>query len=199
MRFAHNKASELALKKAAAAVFKNERFNRGFTMIEVMVVILIIGILASLAYSNLMDLIFTNRAKETAQTIRTFAERALSEGKRLNDGVTIKINNNVIQFTTKNGNTTQEQLSGGFSGANVLTPTCENVPAVSFNSGAVSKLNIGISGIALEEGKDKPAKTEGYFVACDSRKNYCGAAVKVNGKNSFVACIKKPNRGWEDL
>jgi len=166
-------------------------------MIEVMVVILIIGILASLAYSNLMDLIFTNRAKETAQTIRTFAERSLIEGKRLNDAVTIKITKNVIQYTTTNGKTTQEQLSGGFSGEYTIAPTtpCE-VPNVPFNSGAVSQLNIGISGIAL---KGEPEKNQGYFVACDSRKNYCGAAVKVNSKNSFVTCIKKPNRDWEVL
>jgi len=44
-----------------------------------MVVIVIIGILATLAYSSLVDLISTNRAKETAQTMRSFAERALIE------------------------------------------------------------------------------------------------------------------------
>jgi len=131
------------------------------------------------------SLISTNRAKETAQTMRTFAERALIEGKRLNKSVTIKVYNNVIEYTVE-ADKVQEQLHSNFSGSRKGTPppNCENVPNVSFNDGAVSQLRIGISGIV------KGSESQGYFVACDTR-DYCGAAVKVDSKNSFVACIKK--------
>jgi len=192
MKFATNKTSRQAFQKAGAAVFK----NGGFTLLELMVVIIIIGILATLAYSNLVDLIAANRAKETAQTMRTFAERALIEGKRLNDSVTISVVKNVIKYTVGSGSSTvEEQLHSNFSGDRTDAPTCETVKLVSFNGGAVSKLRIGISGIV----KKGSAESQGYFVACDTR-DYCGAAVKVDSKNSFVACIKKgKNANWVAL
>jgi len=179
---------------AGAAVSKNGGISGGFTLIEVMVVVIIIGILSTLAYSSLTEVIFTNRAKETAQTMRTFAERALSECKRQNDSVTIRINGNKnMEYRVMTSNATVEvPLGNGFSSSST-TVTCESVPNVSFNSGAVSKPKIGISSIVQA---DDRTKSQGYFVACDAQ-NYCGAAVKVNGKDSFVACIKKPkNANW---
>jgi len=186
----------LWITAGAAVIQKNRRMSGGFTLMEVMVVVILIGILASLAYASLIELISTNRAKETAQTLRTFAERALNEGKRQNKTVTIKINGNVIQYKPEgSGSTTfSEPLGGGFS-ASDEKPTCEdNTSIVSFNGGAKSQLKIGISSIVLES---DATKSQGYFVACDAR-GYCGAAVKVNSKNFFVACIKRKN-GWEAL
>jgi len=201
MKFAIYKTSGRALRKAGAAVLKNGGICRGFTLIEVMVVVIIIGILATLAYSSLTEMIFTNRAKETAQLMRTFAERALSDSKRLNKVVTIAITNNKTMQYTPDGGTTVTEPLGNFSNSSTV-PTCGNGPNpsdyVSFNNGAVSQLKVGISGIALA-GNGNSAKTQGYFVACDA-KGYCSATVKVNAKNSFVACIKRPkNTNWETL
>jgi len=202
MKFAIYKTSRLALRKAGAAVLKNGGICKGFTLMEVMVVVIVIGILASLAYSSLMELVSMNRAKETAQTLRTFAERALNEGKRLNDTLTIKINDKVIQYETSitPKSTVQEQLGSGFSGTRTEKPTstCEkDIPDVLFNPGATSQLKIGVSSIVLTSDKNK--NEGGYFVACDAR-GYCGAAVKVKAKNSFIACIKRPkSTNWEAL
>jgi len=202
MKYAIYKTSKPAFEKAGAAVSPYRRSHGGFTMMELMVVIIIIGILATLAYSNLMDLIFTSRAKETAQTMRAFAERALSEGKRTNKTVTIKINdNNQMEYKLNESGSSPsviEPLNNSYSQKDIKpTDDCETSSnIVSFNGGAVSQLKIGISGIALEGDQ---TKTEGYFAACDAQ-NYCSAAVKVNGKNSFVACIKRPkNDNWEAL
>jgi len=201
MKFAIYKTSRLALRKAGAAVLKNGGICKGFTLLEVMVVVIVIGILASLAYSSLMEVVSMNRAKETAQTLRTFAERALSEGKRLNDAVTITVNDKVIQYettTTTPKRTAQELLGNGFSGTRTVKPTCEkDIPDVLFNPGATSQLKIGVSSIVLTS--DKNQNEGGYFVACDAR-DYCGAAVKVKTKNSFIACIKRPkSTNWETL
>ena len=91
---------------------------------------------------------------------------------------------------------TTEPLGNGYR-REEIAPDCATpmTTLVSFNSGADSQLKIGISGIAKE---DNPAQNEGYFAACDA-KGYCGAAVKVKSKNSFVACIKKPKSNWEAL
>jgi len=161
-----------------------------------MVVIVIIGILATLAYSSIIDLILTSRAKETAQTMRTFAERALSEVKRQNESVTIKINGNRMEYSITGSETpVEEPLNSSLPSA---VPNCENISdkAVSFNPGAVSEPKIGISSIVLASDR---SKSEGYFAVCDA-KGYCSAAVKANSKNSFVACIKRPrNTDWEAL
>jgi len=149
-----------------------------------MVVVIIIGILATLAYSSLTELIFINRAKETAQTIRTFTERALIDSKRMNKEVTISITGNEITATDKATNTkiASEALSQGFQKKDEAPVAGKDA----FKNSVDSQVRIGLSGI------DK----EGYFAACF--KNYCGGAVKFATENSLKAYIKKGN-AWEAL
>ena len=160
--------------------------------------IVIIGILSALAYSSLSEVIFTSRAKETAQTMRTFAERALAEGKRQNEIATLNLNQNNIEYHIGT-ETVSAALSNGFSGS-TLVPDCETTGEggfANFNDGASSKSSIGISKIVA--GQTDSETEEGYFVACGARE-YCGAAVKVKSKNSFVACIKRGSSAkWEVL
>jgi len=174
------------------------RSKRGFTLIEVLIVIVLIGILSALAYSSLMDVIFTNRAKETAQIMRTFAERALTEGKRQEKTVTIRLNSNNIGYSLEGDAAivVSEPLSGGFTSGNAgsTTPNCvsaaegEDFDTFNGTAGVESEFTIGISGMAKS----------GYFIACGA-KNYCAAAVKVRRNNFFVACIMRGNDKWEAL
>ena len=122
------------------------------------------------------------------------------EGKRQNKEVELSLNGGSIKYETKEVGDAEPSiasaaLSNGFSRPS-SAPTCINASGsslVSFNDGAKSRIVIGISRIATEAGGE-----EGYFAACDA-KNYCAAAVKVKTKNSFIACIKKPNSAWEAL
>jgi prepilin-type N-terminal cleavage/methylation domain-containing protein len=188
MIFATNKFPKSARKNAAPAVIPVYSGKSAFSLLELIVVIIIIGILSALAYANLMELIFTNRAKETAQTMRTFVERALAEGKRQDKDVVIAVDGNNITYTI-NSQMVSEPLSGGFDSKNVIAPDCEDIESSPFSQSITSEPRIGISGV----------DGEGYFVACDP-KGYCGAAVKVKKKNSFVACIKRAKSAkWEVL
>jgi len=185
-------------KTAAPAVMPH---SLGFTLLEVLVVVIIIGILSALAYASLADVIFTSRAKETAQTMRAFAERALAEGKRQNKEVKIelKLNTSSIQYNTipptiPPTSPVTTALGNGFSTPPNTAPNCITVTAgaslANFNGGVESNLMIGLSSLKTEYG---------YFAACDA-KGYCGAAVKVKDKNSFVACIRRgANADWEAL
>lgn len=179
MKFAIYKTSGRALKKAGAAVTKNGGFYGGFTLIEVMIVIVIVGILSTLAYSSLTDMIFTNRAKEAAQTIRSFTERALLDAKRQNKPVKIYIDGNlIVAEDTVTGNKISEALSQGFS-ASSMVPLNDGE---NFNSGTTSQIRIGLSGIIKK----------GFFVVCDN-KGYCGGAEKSPEENSFKARIRRGN------
>lgn len=157
-----------------------------------MTVVILIGILSALAYVSLADLISTNKAKETAQTIRTFAERALAEGKRQSKTVTIDIPpaSKNIRYTVTGAAAITETLGIGYS-ASSSAPTCVALgtsPAPFVNT-VTSEIRIGLSGIS----------GEGFFAACDGR-SYCGAAVKTKANNSFIACIKRRNSTtWEVL
>ena len=194
MKFAIYKTSGRALKKAGAAVSKNGGISGGFTLLELMVVIVIIGILATLAYSSLMDVIFTSRAKETAQTIRTFTERALMDAKRQNKEVRICITtgSNAMIISEDPGTTTacssgnrisSETLSQGFL-------RDSSISGVSgFKNIVKSENRIGLSGVS----------GDGYFAACGF-KGYCGGAVKKQSENSFRAYIRKgTNANWGPL
>jgi type IV fimbrial biogenesis protein FimT len=187
MKFTCKMLKKSDRKNAAPAV----TLCSGFTLIEVLTVVIIIGILATLAYSSLMELIFTSRAKETAQTIRSFTERALMDAKRKKGTVkiTMNVNNITAQIYNDDGtlaNEISEVLSLGYTPDNNASVAGTS----SFGAtGATSELRFGLSGISKE----------GNFAACGTR-GYCGAAVKTATNNSFVAFIRKgTGKDWEPL
>jgi type II secretory pathway pseudopilin PulG len=154
----------------------------------VLAVVIIIGILSVLAYSNLTELVFTNRAKETAQIIRGFTEKALIDTKRQNRGVEISISGNVIIVKdTLSGEIISREtlIQGFFAESNPPVPSI----AKDFSKGVKSEIRIGLSSIA----------ESGYFAVCGFN-GYCGGAVKQADENSFKAYIKKGNnKSWEVL
>ena len=66
--------------------------KNGFTLLEVLTVVIIIGILSALGYATMFDLIQTSRAKDTARTLTSFTERMLAEAKMKKKPVTITLN-----------------------------------------------------------------------------------------------------------
>jgi len=171
--------------------------KKGFTLLEVLVVVIIIGILSALGWSSMNELIQTNKAKDAARTITAFAERAVAEGKMRKEQITIKIvSGNTLEARLKSAQANQpalftQTLTNGFSTANKPTPApTGDCAATAFDGDSIiSQLRIGLSDI----------DGEGRFTVCNAGGNYCGSAVKKNSKNTFISCVRKRSGIWEVL
>jgi prepilin-type N-terminal cleavage/methylation domain-containing protein len=162
----------------------------GFSMLELIIVIVIIGILSALGWPSMNEVIQTNRAKEASRALTAFAERAVAESKMRKEPVEIRLNDNVLEAYLVSADELllfNQSLDNGFS-ANNEGSTPPNYSKFANNS-VTSKFQIGLSGIS----------GEGCFVVCNSSGSYCGSAVKAANKNTFTAYIKRKNSGWEVL
>jgi len=164
--------------------------KKGFTLLELLVVIILIGILSALAYSGLMGVIQTNKAKEAARIMTTFAERTIAEGKMRKDSIAITLSTNKIDAKIGTSAASSELLPNGFTKptSNIPVPT-DCTSSANVNKDVKAKVSIGTSGISGPF----------CFVACNAG-GYCGAAVKLQRENSFKASIRKgASASWEVL
>jgi len=164
--------------------------KRGFTLLEVLAVVIIIGILSALGYSTLNELVQTNKAKEAARLITTFVERSLAEGKMRKEPVTITIEGNTINAKIGSFNTS-ENISNGFTTNTISMPE----PSCKAANDIISVPDITAMFMIDNEPKSGPV----CFVVCNFGGNYCGGAVKEPARNFFIAKIKKKNSDWGAL
>jgi len=166
------------------------KFNgkKGFTLLEAMVVVIIIGILSALGWSSMSELIRINNAKEAARMLTAFAERSIAEGKTRKEEITISVSGNIMEAKLQTGTVLFSQtFANGFREFGNPKPA-QCIVDNAFINTVTSQVQIGLSGI------DGP----GCFVVCIANGNYCGSAVKTTDKNSFVAYIMKKGN-WEAL
>lgn len=180
---------------------KKYRLNSGFTLIEALVVIVIIGIIASFAAPSFTNLIKNQRISATTNEIISTLQTARSEAVKRSTRVTVcfKINstgnqcqdlggatnntNYIYAFTDTNnnqvldGSETVLYLSNRFNNEVIFKhPTTTNLrvrKSISFD--ARGNANFGITGDAFNR-----SQREGLFGLCDDRNdNSLGRVIRV--------------------
>lgn len=70
--------------------------KKGFTMVELLVVVSIMGILSTMGVASLHAAIVNNRVRDAALNVTAYLERVASEANRLSSKVCVKANGNTI-------------------------------------------------------------------------------------------------------
>jgi len=161
--------------------------KNGFTFLELISVVVILGILSSLAYSSFNDLIQSNKSREIAREMTTFIERSIATAKMRKKPVEISISTNTITAKMTGETDISQTFSNGFT---LNTTTKPSDCTEYFANGKVTISNDGYNVFS-----NAPP---GCFVVCNNSSNYCGASVKTASKNTFTAQIRKKGN-WEAL
>lgn len=166
----------------------------GFTLVEVLVVVVIMGILSGMGVAGLRQAVMNNRIKDAALNTAAFLERVASEANRISAKVC------VIKVT--------DQTLGAF-----LSDDCDNPSPADMkwsldidapNKFGCDKTN-GLAGEDWAEGVWfiprlglSAAPAEGFVCVQYAGEELYGAAVKVRTKNS-ISSQWKIGDSWDNL
>ena len=77
----------------------SREMKKGFTMIELLVVVSIMGILSAMGVASLHGAVVNNRVKDAAINVTAYLERVANETNRLSEKVCVKASGKRIQAT----------------------------------------------------------------------------------------------------
>lgn len=75
----------------------------GFTLVEVLVVVAIMGILSSMGVVSLRSAVINTRIKDAGINVTAFMERVANESRRLNDKLCVTVDNSYKVFSMYKG------------------------------------------------------------------------------------------------
>ena len=167
---------------------KRSHYTSGFTLIEVLVVVAIIGILSGAGVSSLNSAIANNRLKDAIVNTRAFVEVMSEESKRLNDSLCIQFEqrndripfaNTVCGGTVVDSKSVDDPVSffGSSIGSVVTAETFLATPAIWSSTGTYFILS-------PEQGLNS-VSGEGIIVLRYGSSDRYGAVIKTGKKNRW--------------
>jgi prepilin-type N-terminal cleavage/methylation domain-containing protein len=168
---------------------KRSHYTSGFTLIEVLVVVAIIGILSGAGVSSLNSAIANNRLKDAIVNTRAFVEVMSEESKRLNDSLCIQFEpkkmiayrfaNTVCGGTVVDSKSVDNPVSffGSSIGSVTTTETFLGTPAIWSSTGTYFILS-------PEQGLNS-VSGEGIIVLRYGSSDRYGAVIKTGKKNRW--------------
>ena len=178
--------------------------KNGFTLVEVMAVVAIIGILSAAGFASLQNAVANNRIKDAAINISAYMERTANEARRVNDTLCVRRDSDQKLVTFKG---TCATVKSNSSGVTRLDSLLIDPPVQILTKNETSATNI-LGGVNFEENGAEfipriglsAAPYEGFFEVQYGGKDLYGAAAKVKTKNSFTPMVKYSGDGsWVEL
>ena len=194
---------ECLFSRDAAMVNMRYKNVRGFTLIEVLVVVAIIGILSAAGVASLRNAVINSRVKDASWNMASFMERISTATKQTGDSLCVVVSGKTLYARLYVGGACSGaardsfEIEGSFA---VVTSSHSISSAVSFagtpvnwgvsTSPAVFAPHIGISNVI----------GEGYILANYKFSDRYAAVVKSRKENSFLAFMTKDGGAtWEKL
>jgi prepilin-type N-terminal cleavage/methylation domain-containing protein len=174
--------------------------KNGYTLVELLTVIAIMGILSSLGYSNFHQAVANHRTRSAALNIAAFMERVSNDTRRVNTDLCVKRDGNYKLIVYKSLCEDVDENADRFDSLLIEPPV--KIVLTKGNNG-LEGLNFGISdaqfvprpGVGLS-----CSPFEGYVEVQYGGMDLYGAAAKTKRKNSYTPKIKySGSASWSDL
>ncbi len=182
---------------------KNRIPKNGFTLIEVLVVVAILGILSSMGVVSFRQAIANSRVRDSAINVAAFLERASMTAREINDTLCVATANNLTKLSVYKGSDCSGSavdsliLEGGVyfrSSSAVSSPISGATTNLVSNNGFFVP-RIGLSSF---RGSNLSEQTfEGFYLMQYSGSDTWGGVTKVPSDNRFRSHTY--NGGWHNL